>query len=245
LIFGLGTFVLALVAAVLIHEFAHVAMAGHFGVKTKKLRLLPFGGVVEIEANFLPPKQKALILLAGPFANIIVILVTGSLLWIAPQFFMVWEILIFANAAPALLNLLPIYPFDGGKILMLISKNPRYLRIIQSISATLFSLLATIGAFVLVNPQLVLFAVMMVVIIGTELEQSEFTHLFCQKKSGKIIEVQVTSNTTLHNAYKKISRTHFTKFVVSDRNNKYFYENDLEHWMTANNIFDKLDKYCA
>ena len=115
---GLGFFVFAAVVAVLVHEASHAVAANHFGIRAKKLTLLPFGAQVDIDCAFLPRRQQILILLAGSFGNIIAIIIASSFLWIFPNLFTFLEMFIIANAIPALLNLLPVYPLDGWKILM-------------------------------------------------------------------------------------------------------------------------------
>ena len=115
---GLGFFVCAAVVAVLIHEASHAIVANHFGIRAKKLTLLPFGAQVDIDCAFLPRRQQTLILFAGSFGNIIAIIVASSFLWTFPNLFTFFEMFIIANAIPAVLNLLPIPPLDGWKILV-------------------------------------------------------------------------------------------------------------------------------
>ena len=116
---GVGVF-LVLVVAVLVHEGAHVWVANRYGIRTKRLRLLPCGGQIEIEAGFLPSRARIAILLAGAGGNVVFALGLGLFLWMFPAMFVTWEMLILANALIAVLNLLPLYPLDGGKILGII-----------------------------------------------------------------------------------------------------------------------------
>ena len=123
---GFGFFVLAAVVAVLVHEAAHAIAANHFGIRAKKLTFLPFGAQVNIDCVFLPRRQQILILLAGSLGNIVAIIIASSFLWIFPSLFVFWEMFIIANAVPAVINLLPIYPLDGWKIIMkLLRREPR------------------------------------------------------------------------------------------------------------------------
>ncbi|MFF2480546.1 M50 family metallopeptidase [Paenibacillus sp. NPDC058071] len=103
---------------VLVHEIGHVVVARGFGWRIREVKLLPFGGVAEVEeASGTPASQDALVAIAGPLQNVWMGLAAwgcGQLGWWdqdAAQY--VWK----ANAMIGLFNLLPIYPLDGGKLL--------------------------------------------------------------------------------------------------------------------------------
>lgn len=103
---------------VLVHEIGHVIMARSFGWTIREVKLLPFGGVVEVEeAGGLPAKEEALVAIAGPLQNGWM----GLAAWACGQFGLwdpVWAEYVWkANVMLGLFNLLPIHPLDGGKLL--------------------------------------------------------------------------------------------------------------------------------
>lgn len=103
---------------VLVHEIGHVIVARGFGWQVREVKLLPFGGVAEIEeAGSMPTGQDALVAIAGPLQNLWMGLAAwgcGQLGWWDPGWAeYVWK----ANMMIGLFNLLPIYPLDGGKLL--------------------------------------------------------------------------------------------------------------------------------
>lgn len=103
---------------VLVHEIGHVVVARSFGWHVREVKLLPFGGVAEIEeAGSMPAGQDALVAIAGPLQNLWMGLAAwgcGQLGWWDP----VWAEYVWkANLMIGLFNLLPIYPLDGGKLL--------------------------------------------------------------------------------------------------------------------------------
>lgn len=103
---------------VLVHEMGHVIMARSFGWTIREVKLLPFGGVVEVEeSGGLPAKEEALVAIAGPLQNVWMGLAAwgcGQLgLWDQAWAEYVWQ----ANLMLCLFNLLPIHPLDGGKLL--------------------------------------------------------------------------------------------------------------------------------
>jgi len=168
---GFGWIAVALLFAVLVHEFSHTIAARRFGVRADKLRLLPFGAEVSIDCAFLSRDKKIWILLAGPIGNIVLAIVLSSLLWLFPQVFLVVEILIFANAIPGILNLLPIYPLDGGKILYLVAGERKW---VVWWSNIFFGGLFVASCLFFFNVALLLMCVMMVICINFELKATKY-----------------------------------------------------------------------
>ena len=112
---------LVLFGVVIIHELGHVAAASSFRWRVKAIRLLPFGGVAEVEENGnMPAWQELLVVLAGPAQNLLMVLVAmlcRSIGWWSVG----WsEYFIEVNLLIGLFNLLPILPLDGGKLLQTI-----------------------------------------------------------------------------------------------------------------------------
>jgi stage IV sporulation protein FB len=103
---------------VLIHELGHVAAALKFGWTMKEVKLLPFGGVVEVEeAGALPAREEAWVAVAGPIQNVWL----AGAGWLAGQAGWIdgiWaDEFVRANLLILFFNLLPILPLDGGKLL--------------------------------------------------------------------------------------------------------------------------------
>jgi len=168
---GFGWIAVALLFAVLVHEFSHALVAQWLGVRADKLRLLPFGAEINIDCDFLSKDKKVLILLAGSIGNIVLAIVLSSLLWLFPRFFLTLEILIIANAVPGILNLLPIYPLDGGKILYLVTGKRKW---VVWWSNMFFGALFVVSCLFFFNVALLLMCVMMIVCINFELKATEY-----------------------------------------------------------------------
>ena len=169
---GFGMVAVALVGAVLVHEFSHAIVAAHFGVRADRLRLLPFGAEITIDCAFTPVDKKVLILLAGSIGNIILAVVLSSILWLFPQFFLVLEVLVVANAVPGVLNLLPIYPLDGGKILFLVSGKRK--KWVIWLSNVFFGVLLLASCIFFFNIALVIMCAAMIVNINFELKATNY-----------------------------------------------------------------------
>jgi len=110
--------IMTLFGIVLIHELGHLLAAKNFGWSIREVKLLPFGGVVEVEdAGGIPAKEEALVAAAGPLQNMWMALAAwgcGRLgLWDESWATYVCQ----ANLMIGLFNLAPIHPLDGGKLM--------------------------------------------------------------------------------------------------------------------------------
>lgn len=105
---------------VLIHEMGHACAAAYFKWNIKKIELLPFGGVVEMnETANRPIKEELIVILSGPIQHIW--LIGLSFLLLPTSFWTIndHEIFIWHNLVIFCFNLLPIWPLDGGRLIFL------------------------------------------------------------------------------------------------------------------------------
>ena len=162
---GAGLYLVVGLLAVLIHESAHAAVAYRFGIRAKRLTILPFGAAISLDCAMLPKRVQAAIYLAGPMSNAAAAIVAGAALWAFPALFNVLGLFIVANCLTCMLNLLPFYPLDGGKVVELFGS--RAAKISFWISNVVFVGLLILGV-VWVHFALVLFACCMLFSIHTE-----------------------------------------------------------------------------
>ncbi|PDY40260.1 stage IV sporulation protein FB [Bacillus wiedmannii] len=109
---------LLLFCIVLIHELGHAFAAAHYNWRIKKIQLLPFGGVAELEEHGNKSlKEELVVVIAGPIQHIWM-MVVGYIVfevgWLGADlyYFFIWN-----NMIILAFNLLPIWPLDGGKVL--------------------------------------------------------------------------------------------------------------------------------
>lgn len=103
---------------VLWHELGHLLAALRFGWTVREVKLLPFGGVVEVEeAGTLPVREEIWVALAGPLQNAILAAAgwgIGQAGWADPGWAAAF---VQANVVIGAFNLLPVLPLDGGRML--------------------------------------------------------------------------------------------------------------------------------
>ena len=158
---------------VVLHELSHSYIAKRYGIKIKRIVLIPIGGVSEMEEIPKDPSQELRIALAGPLANLIIALISffiliifraslSSVLLGALYYFIVVNLLL------GLFNLLPAFPMDGGRILRaFLAKRMSFVRATR-LAATIGKELAIIMAVVGVFFNFLLILVAIFVYFGAE-----------------------------------------------------------------------------
>ncbi len=104
-------------AAVLLHECAHARVAKKLGYELNMIKLMPYGAALCGDA-LLPPKHEVRIALAGPLFNLTLATLFAALWWLVPQSYMFTQAFCANNLYIGLFNLLPVYPLDGGRVLL-------------------------------------------------------------------------------------------------------------------------------
>lgn len=105
---------------ILVHEMGHAVSAHFFSWRIKKISLLPFGGVCDVdEHGNRPLKEELIVILSGPLQHLW--LVGGAYLLMVFSIISQETFSLFAyhNAVIFIFNLLPIWPLDGGKLIYL------------------------------------------------------------------------------------------------------------------------------
>lgn len=150
---------------VLVHEFGHALTAKAFGRPTEKILLFPLGGGAYIREQPASLGAEILVYFGGPLANVLLsLLLLPALLidsdrWLLLQQYVQpsrnlispalwWEELlclsIVVNLVLAVINLLPAYPLDGGRILQAVLRKPLGERR-ATLVVTILGLIAAVG----------------------------------------------------------------------------------------------------
>jgi Zn-dependent protease len=225
-------FVLCIFGCVVLHELGHSLTARRFGIDTKKITLLPIGGVASLERMPDDPKQELLVAVAGPAVNVViaivlylVILATGATIPTEAEGVLnsrnfLWSLLTI-NIILVVFNAIPAFPMDGGRVLRALLA----LRI-DRVRAT--QIAASIGQFIAIgfvfvgifyNPFLVLIGIF--VYFGAQSENVMVQHLEFLK-GHTVREAMMTNFTTLppdatvKDAVDQLLAGSDTDFIVAD-----------------------------
>ena len=99
------------------HECAHAFASARLGYQLNKIVLMPFGAVIDGDMRGLSIKDEIIIALWGPLCNLITTGFFVAVWWFAPTMYAFTDTAYLSSISIALVNLLPAYPLDGGRIL--------------------------------------------------------------------------------------------------------------------------------
>ncbi|MEJ1222464.1 site-2 protease family protein [Sediminicola sp. 1XM1-17] len=125
--------ILMLFICVVLHELGHALTAKRFGIGTKKITLLPIGGVALLEKMPEKPGQELLVAIAGPAVNVLIAMLLSFFIPFHNYFaldpagledflntsgFQSFLLFLFiANIMLVVFNMIPAFPMDGGRVL--------------------------------------------------------------------------------------------------------------------------------
>ncbi len=117
---------LVILASVLWHEMGHALVARRLGIPILDIMLTPICGLARLARAPDSPRDEVLVALAGPLANGVLAALCGLLIWATGREFATEPdafpgdlllTLFWIQTALFALNLLPIFPMDGGRVL--------------------------------------------------------------------------------------------------------------------------------
>ncbi|MFP4541502.1 MAG: site-2 protease family protein [Opitutales bacterium] len=133
---GYGVYLLVGFTCVVLHELGHSLAARALGIPTRRIWLLPVGGMAELATMPRRPRWEFLITIAGPLVNFALVGLVAALLYLLNQPALLRldpaaiqgaihrydlsglaAILLLWNLGMGLFNLLPLFPMDGGRLL--------------------------------------------------------------------------------------------------------------------------------
>lgn len=211
----------------LIHELGHSLMAQKCGYKLVNLTLMPFGAVVSGDISGMSYRDEIKVALAGPLINFIISVALVAVWWVFPEAYPYTELAVTAGFALCIINLLPAFPLDGGRILLcslssFLSRKTALLicRIIGIALCLLFLCLYVLSLFVGGNISLLLFAIFMLTGVLDKGKENRFIRLYQSlssqslKNGKKIKSLAVSEDFTVKKLYKKIDGGYLYRIYV-------------------------------
>jgi len=205
------TLVLAVFLCVVLHELGHALTAKHFGIKTKKITLLPIGGMASLEKLPESPKEELLVVIAGLLVNVAIALLLFFLIPVQELFRLNFTetfemlmgfsiqnflfLLFIVNLGLVVFNLIPAFPMDGGRILRaLLAIKLGRLKATQ-LAAGIGQVLAVIFLFIGLVSNLFLIFIALFIFLGAYGENQMVQHLALIKGHtiGEAMMINITT----------------------------------------------------
>ena len=214
----------------LIHETAHSLMAKRLGYRLNKIKLMPHGVSLSGSNVYFSYKHEVYIALAGPFVNFVLMVFTMAMWWLVPASYIYTLDFYVANLVIGCVNLLPIYPLDGGRVLLAFLsqkfnriKALNIIKILGIILSSFIILLFVVSTFFKPNFTILFFGLFLFVTSITDTKNIQYTKVnnleYKIARVGKgitIKNVAVTPEVTLYKLFSQITPFTITNFVVVD-----------------------------
>lgn len=253
LFFGQLGVVIGYLFAILTHEFAHSKAAELRGYNMESVTLMPYGGVLKGGDNF-NKIDNIIIAIAGPIFNFCVAVVCVAVWWLFPQLYNFTLDLCLANLALGVLNLLPLYPLDGSRLVYSVCRNK--LRCIQwlklasiAVGIAMFGLGIAMLIIADFNPTLAIFGIFLAYSGFLKSDEDSYKHvtnnyafnknyLHGVKKTTYYIDLEMP----LFRLLKMVNNNELCEFVALDKFNQSIIitEKQLEILCQQNQLTDSL-----
>lgn len=222
---------LSYLIALISHEFAHAYVANKRGYELNEMKIGVFGAQLCGKFETVKREDEIAIAVAGPLCNVLSVFITVALWWLLPSFYPITCEFVNASFALFLFNLLPVYPLDGGRVIiaLLTKKTDREsaykkLRKFGFILATvLFSLFVALIFYSSFNPSFLLVGIFVLVSTLVPDKTCAYRKLFLIsyrseriKKGLPIREIAVYKSTKAIDCEKMLNGEYYTIFIVMD-----------------------------
>jgi len=176
-----------------IHELGHAFVSEKLGYMLGKVVLMPYGAVISGDLTGLRFSDEISVSLAGPIVNFVIAFFFIALWWIIPEVYAFTDIIVSANLSLALINLVPAYPLDGGRILYasIAKYNEKKAIVVCRVVSVLVSLfLLTLFVYSCIiesaNVSIIFFSLFIIVGAFSRGKENKYVKLYSQFKESKL-----------------------------------------------------------
>lgn len=212
--------------AIILHEIAHAFIAYGRGYILDTITLMPYGAVLSGEDEF-KDKDAVAIAIAGPIFSFFLAMLTVSLWWIFPKIYDATLYFFYTNIALTIFNLLPIYPLDGGRIVLAkIKDKKKGLAILKKVGlGCSFGLLGLfiLSAFFTINYFLAIMAISLFISSAFTFKKNDYIHIINRtigvKNTNSVLQnkvIFVSKDTKLIKILKELDNNSYLSIKVLD-----------------------------
>lgn len=254
---GYGITVLSYAAVLIPHEFAHAFVGEKLGYRVKRLRIMPYGIALSGDYEYIKPADEIRIAVMGPAVNFLFFLLCASLWWFFPITYSATKGIAEASLFTAILNMLPIFPMDGGRVLRGFLRSRLSLRKVKAVIRAV-GIVTGVAAIVVAFAMLLTGASYTFATLGIFILTSLFSYnetdtygriygmenMRLRLHGGlKVCEIMVDGDCTLTELFSMLRPDRYTKFIVCDKNGRPVFsidESRLERLIAQFNCSDAV-----
>ncbi len=249
--YGFGQVFIVYLLCVLLHETGHYLVSKKLGYKLNTISLFPFGASLSGEKTMFTERDEILIAIAGPLVNLILMVLTICSWWLFPETYYYTEIFFVSNLAILLFNLLPVFPLDGGRVLIasmsiFISRTKaiKYGKIIGFIVAFLFVVLFILSAFYSINYTFAIVSIFLILAVFEDSSKCKY-YAFIENFSNKKLKndslpvkiIAVNESIKIIKLFSKLSCNKLNLIYVLDQNKK------IKARITGSEVVEFINNY--
>ncbi|WP_379965836.1 M50 family metallopeptidase [Ectobacillus sp. sgz5001026] len=227
---------------VFFHELGHAAAATHYNWRIRRIQLLPFGGVVEMEEHGNKPiREEVIVILAGPAQHIWMVLLAYMLHengWMSEN---AYTFFLWNNLSVFFINFLPVWPLDGGKLLFCIySMGTSYLQAhrMMLVTSVIFVTLCILGGLLWNKTNITMWTMLVFLLISLYHEWKQqpyaFLRFLLERYYNKattirsITSISVNKSDPLFVVFMKFRRGYKHSVIIRGKDRQYILdENEL------------------
>ena len=215
----------------LLHEYSHYIVAKRLGYMLNSLSFMPYGAGLGGKNCAIKNSHEILISLAGPLCNIILVIISVCLWWCFPTIYYYTEIFVVSNLSLAIFNLLPIFPLDGGRVLVCLLSSKinkvkvyKIMKILGFIFSFVFAILFFISVFYEINLTLIFISIFLFLScfgndVNIYFDRTNIQNL--KKEISSVMQVKsyvINSSTPVYKLLKYINSNTYSIFYLINNN---------------------------
>ena len=213
----------------ILHEFGHFIVAKKCGYKMVQVRLMPYGAELGGDLDQFVYNDEIKIAVAGPLTSFVIALILVAMWWVNPNCYEYTFEFCVSNIVCAVFNILPIFPLDGGRVLVaILSKRlrradaVRYAKTATQIFAIILFIVFLLSFFYTLNLSFGLVSIMLFASSSTNSTLNNYLRInFVSRnknlaKGLEVVELVVGEDTKVYKVYSKLKSQKFYKFTIVD-----------------------------